>query len=103
VKDSNSNLFKTHEWAHANSANQQGINILTCQQVYWYHAAALGMFLVSNGGNIYNFTILTINNSKDITVAKVTCAGSVKASLAIGGYCNSHRFHVACSLSYVIV
>jgi len=76
-------LAKSHQWTHADPTDDEGVDIVACQQIHRDHASALHMTLVLDGGNFLDLTILNIHERKHITMTKMSCAGAFKASRLI--------------------
>jgi hypothetical protein len=72
IIDVDANLSETHERAHSDAPNNQRIHLVLGQKVYGYHASPLDMFLVREGGYLFDLAVFHIHQRKHITMPKMS-------------------------------
>jgi hypothetical protein len=72
VIDINARLPESHEWPHADAANNQGIHTLLCQNVDRDHTSSLYVALVLDRGDLFNFSVFNIYQGEHVAMTKMS-------------------------------
>jgi hypothetical protein len=82
VVDLDAHLPEAHERPHADAADDQGIDLVSRQQLHWDHATTLDMRDIGYRTDLFDLSVFDIDESKDIAVTEMTGANPVKPALA---------------------
>jgi hypothetical protein len=79
----NAHLAESHEGPHTDPTHDENIDPMLCQKIHRNHAPALDMFLVRQGGDIFNFSVFDIHKGKYVAMSEMAGPGAAKAPFSV--------------------